>query len=28
VDYLDKTKPALWNGEPDYDGIINKIIII
>ena len=28
VNYLDKTKPALWNGEPDYDGIINKIIII
>lgn len=28
IDYLDKTKPTLWRGEPSSDGIINKIIII
>lgn len=28
IDHLDKTKPTLWKGEPNYDGIINKIIII
>jgi hypothetical protein len=28
VRYLDLTKPTLWLGEPESDGIINKIIIL
>ena len=28
IAYLDKTKPALWKGEPKDDQIINKIIIM
>ena len=27
IAYLDRTKPVLWKGEQDSDGIINKIII-
>ena len=27
IAYLDRTKPLLWKGEQDSDGIINKIII-
>ena len=28
IDYLDRTKPALWKGESKTDQIINKIIIM